>query len=240
MKLERAEDHLALVADLTRSLFAPSVAVAVRDPRRMPHMPDPSEARAIAGAIPQRQTEFHAGRAAAREAMVALGLPPRPVPAGPDRAPVWPAGLVGSITHDAEACIAVLGHATDWRALGIDLEADSPLAADLVAEVCTPDETDWLNTRPSARRGLLAKLIFCAKEACYKAQFPLTARLFGFDHLMVEIDEAKASFTARFVKPAGEFAIGQTIEGRYVHAAGVLICGVALSHADATPDATAG
>lgn len=232
MIVAREDDHLRLVTDLAQGLFAPGIAVVVRDPRQMPRAPDSSEARAVSGAIPTRQTEFHAGRAAARAAMVALGLPPRPVPVGPDRAPIWPDGVVASLTHDARACIAVMGLAEDWRGLGIDLEDDAALDLDLVSDVCSVNERAWLDTLPAARRGLMAKLIFSAKEASYKAQYPLTGQLFGFDGFEIEIDEPKTAFTARFTMPTGIFQAGDILRGRYAHAAGVLVSGVTLTHLD--------
>ena len=230
MILTRDDDHLILVTELARSLFDPGIAVVVRDPRQMPRAPDATEARAVSGAVPARQTEFHAGRAAARAAMVALGLPPLPIPQGPDRAPIWPPHVVASLTHDARACIAVMGHAQDWRGLGIDLEDDGAFDPELVDEVCTETEQMWLNSLPQGRRGGMAKLIFSAKEAAYKAQYPLTSQLFGFDHLEIEIDPQHTSFLVRFAKPAGIFAVGDIMIGRYAHAAGVLVSGVTLPH----------
>ena len=63
----------------------------------------------MARAVPQRRREFFAGRLAAHRAMEALGHLPEPVPMGQDRAPVWPQGLVGSISHGAGACAAMYG-----------------------------------------------------------------------------------------------------------------------------------
>ena len=223
----------ALVAALTESVLPQGIAVAARDPRAIPDAADPSEALAVQGAVPRRLAEFHAGRAAARAAMVALSFPPRPVPMGPDRAPVWPVGLTGSISHSATACVAALGFAQDWVGIGVDIEEDSPLAPMLVAEICTRTERVWLGTQPEAARGLMAKLIFSAKEATYKAQYPLTGKLFGFDALEVRIDRAQTVFEAEFLTAQGCFAVGTVLAGSYVHAAGLLVTAVALAQDDA-------
>jgi 4'-phosphopantetheinyl transferase EntD len=222
----------ALVVALTKSVLPAGLAVAARNPRDIPDAADPSEALALRGAVPRRLAEFHAGRAAARAAMVALSLPPRPVPMGPDRAPLWPAGITGSISHCATACVAAVGLGSIWAGIGVDIEEDTPLEPLMVAEVCTKAERIWLGGQPPAERGLMAKLVFCAKEATYKAQYPLTGQLFGFDALEIRIDRTQSVFEARFVTTQGRFSAGTVLAGAYVHAAGLLVTGVALGHVD--------
>ncbi|AXI45924.1 phosphopantetheinyl transferase [Sulfitobacter sp. SK012] len=217
-----------LVAALTGSIFPAGVGIAARDPAGVPGAVDPSEAPALEGAVPRRKAEFYAGRAAARAAMVQLGLPPLPVPSDLDRSPIWPTGLVGTISHSVTACVAVIGASTQWSSLGVDLEEDTPLAADLMDVVCGQAELTWLDEQPAAERGLMAKLIFCAKEATYKTQYPLTGAVFGFDHLEVTINRAETEFSACFLAPAGEFVAGDVLAGRFAHAAGMLVTGVAL------------
>ena len=85
----------------------------------------PDEAAAVARAIPKRRGEFAQGRSAARAAMGLLGHPPMAIPAGSDRAPIWPKGLVGSITHTNGLCAAALSQ--NAAALGIDAEQAVPL-----------------------------------------------------------------------------------------------------------------
>lgn len=222
----------ALVQALTQQVVPDGMAVVARDPGLIPDATDPTEANAVSGAVPARVAEFHAGRAAARAAMVALGLPPRPVPMGPDRAPLWPEGATGSISHSATACVAVVGDAQRWGGIGVDLEEATALDDTLVAEICTTAEIAWLDRQPEAERGLMAKLIFSAKEAAYKAQYPLTRQVFGFDALEVEIDRAATTFLARFVQPQGAIVAGKTLAGNFAHAAGLIVCAVAQDHKD--------
>lgn len=230
MMFDHRGGHSALVADLTRSVFPRGIAVAARDPRLLPEVTDASEESAVSGAVPRRRAEFHAGRTAARAAMIELDVPPRPVPSGADRAPLWPNGVVGSISHCRSACVAVLGHGRDWAAIGVDLEESAKLSEDLVEVVCGKTEIAWLDTLDPQGRGIMAKLIFCAKEATYKAQYSVTGAIFGFDHLEITIDRLEARFDARFLQPAGRFAEGTVLPGRYAHAAGVLVTGMALPH----------
>jgi 4'-phosphopantetheinyl transferase EntD len=85
----------------------------------------PGEEEFIADAVPSRQREFIAGRACARRALTRLGRPPMVIPVGPHREPMWPPGVVGSITHCADYC--AVAEQTRFAALGVDAEIDEPL-----------------------------------------------------------------------------------------------------------------
>ncbi len=186
-----------------RDLFPPEVAVAVRDPR-LPHTGLlPEEESAIGGAVERRRREFAAGRAAARQAMDALGLPKRPIPMGRDRAPVWPEGVVGSISHSDAFCLAAVARSDRVLALGVDVEPDLPLEETLWDSVLTPDELAWLSARPAGERGRLARLIFSAKECVYKARYPLTRTLHGFTDMRVDLDLPAGAYRAVLLRDIG-------------------------------------
>src|SRR5690349_8745449 len=91
----------------------------------------PIEREYVARAIEKRVLEFAAGRACARAAMKELGLGDVAIPAGEDRAPVWPVGVVGSITHTDAYCLAVVADASRFASIGVDVEAAGRLKADL-------------------------------------------------------------------------------------------------------------
>jgi 4'-phosphopantetheinyl transferase EntD len=59
----------------------------------------PEEAMQLDGAVDSRLREFATGRSCARQALAGLGLAPAPILRGAKREPLWPAGIVGSITH---------------------------------------------------------------------------------------------------------------------------------------------
>lgn len=185
--------HADILAAL-RDMLGPDVGVAVTDPKAPKGPLWPEEVPAIARAIPKRQDEFTAGRDAARAAMRDLGAAPTAIPQGPDRAPIWPAGLTGSIAHCDHICIAAVAHIKDCASLGLDIEPATPLAADLIPTVCTVDETKWLEAQ--ANPGLAAKMIFCAKEAVYKAQYPLSRSLIGFDAVEIAFSPKQTLFSA--------------------------------------------
>lgn len=152
----------------------------------------PEESAAMARARPARRAEFAAGRQAARRAIAQLGLDPVPIPMGPDRAPVWSKGVIGSISHAQGACLAVVAHARDYLSLGVDVEGDTPLAADLIPEICLPEELALL---PNAAHPGLAKRLFSAKEAAYKAHYPRVRHVFGFHGLAINLSKGRARFT---------------------------------------------
>ena len=66
------------------------------------------------------------------------------------------------------------------RSLGIDTETCTDVKRDLWPSICTPDESAWLDTVPAARHVAAAALIFSAKEAFYKSQYPLTGEFWDF------------------------------------------------------------
>jgi 4'-phosphopantetheinyl transferase EntD len=211
-------DLQALVA-AARALLPPGVAVAAADPGIL-HPLWPGES--LPGAVPRRLAEFSAGRAAARQALEGLGLPGHAIPQGPDRAPIWPAGLTGSITHSTTACLAAARRGPGG--LGLDLEPDQDLLPDLWDEVLSRDERRWAEMQDQPGRA--ARLVFSAKEAAFKAQYPLTRQVFGFDMLAVVI--AGGAFAARFRYALGPFAADDVVCGHHTRAEGHILTACTL------------
>lgn len=203
-------DLTALEA-VARGLLPPACGLGVTDPRAA-HPAFPGE---VVQGVPKRLAEFRAGRAAARLALAELGLPDRPIPAAPDRAPIWPQGLQGSITHSDSLCLAVIGR---LRGIGADLEEAEPLDEGLRDAVLRPEE--------AAATPLEAKLIFSAKEAAYKAQYALSRQLFDFQMLTVALDGP--TFTARFTGEVPPFPAGRVLHGRWAKVAGHFLTLVTL------------
>lgn len=156
--------------------------------------------------------------------MNALGLPPTPVKVADDRCPVWPDGVVGSISHSRLLAGAAVARCTDGvRSVGLDIEEAEPLEGDLIDEICLEPERDWLATQPPEDRGLLAKAIFSAKEAAYKCQYPLTRALFGFDMIEIDVQMPQRRFLARFTSNVGPFDRGDVIPGEIRLGAGHIV-----------------
>ncbi len=91
----------------------------------------PAERAALRNAVAKRRREFVAGRVLARRAMAVLGFPQEPVLVGARRAPIWPAGLIGSISHTATGCAVALTPDRYFRSIGLDVEDTTPLEPEL-------------------------------------------------------------------------------------------------------------
>lgn len=225
---------------LARRLFHADVAVAELDPREIDpeHVLLPVERDVVERAIDTRRLQYAAGRHCAREGMRALGVPPGPVTQDSDRAPCFPPGLVGTITHTQWWCAAAMALDTTRAALGVDVEPDSPLKASLFDSVLTPPEVARLRELDDPLRGLVGKLVFSAKECAYKAQYTLSRTFYGFHGMRVELPgltgahtlPAEGEFSAVFLRDAGPFTTGDALHGRYVHAHGYLMTGMELCH----------
>lgn len=178
-----------------------------------------SEREYVARAVAKRRREFQAGRHCARRALRALGAPAVAIPSGSDRAPCWPAGYAGSITHtggldDGFAAAAVVR--TDRvRSIGLDAERSEPLSEELFPRVLTQPEQSFLSGLPALERGPVAKLFFSAKEAFYKCQYPVTRQFLGFLEVELELELARGVFRAVLLRPAAGLAQGASFEGRF-------------------------
>ena len=148
----------------------------------------PEEAAVVAQAVPKRRREFALVRACARRAMDKLGVPPQPLLPGERGAPGWPPGLVGSMTHCDGYCAAALARATDLASLGIDAEPHGPLPEGVLDAVSLPAEATRLRRLAADQPAVhWDRLLFSAKEAVYKAWFPLTGRWLDFSEADIEI-----------------------------------------------------
>ncbi|MFE2519054.1 4'-phosphopantetheinyl transferase family protein [Streptomyces mirabilis] len=148
----------------------------------------PEEFAVVAQAVRTRRREFAAVRACARRAMAKLGVPPQPLLPGERGAPVWPAGLAGSMTHCDGYCAAALVRATDLVSLGIDAEPHGPLPNGVLDVVSLPRERERLVLLAAQQPAVhWDRLLFSAKESVYKAWFPLTGKWLGFEEADIEV-----------------------------------------------------
>jgi len=214
---------------LAARLLAPPVCTAEMDPRAAREALYPGEEPAVARAVAARRREFVAGRTCARRAMVALGEPPAAVFQGDDRSPIWPPGLVGTIAHTGTWCVAAVARAADgFRALGLDLEPESPIRAELLGTICLPEERAYLDSQAPAQRGLLGRLLFSAKECAFKCQYALSRTFLDFHAMRIHLDRPGGGFVAVFRRAAGPFATGDELRGRFLVARGYIVTAMAL------------
>ncbi|WP_374122313.1 4'-phosphopantetheinyl transferase family protein [Variovorax boronicumulans] len=129
----------------------------------------------MADATLRRRAEFAAGRDAARQAMVALGLRAVGIGRGAEGEPVFPAGLRGSISHTHARAVALIGLATEYRSVGVDMDDARPLGDEAAAGVTWESEVQRVQRALGvSERAVAQNFAFSAKEAIFKCQFPLT------------------------------------------------------------------
>ena len=109
------------------------------------------------------------------------------LPRGSGGAPTWPTGIVGSLSHDARVAVAAIGRCRDVHALGIDVEPAESLPSELLDLIATPQER--LSIRDDPYHG---RLLFVAKEAVYKAVYPLDQVFLEHHDVQIKFAERKA------------------------------------------------
>jgi 4'-phosphopantetheinyl transferase EntD len=179
---------MTVVATLLSSVLPDTVAAAemYTDPPEL--VPLPEEEALIARSVAKRRNEFVTVRHCARLALGQLGLPPVPILKGEKGEPCWPDGVVGSLTHCQGFRGAVVARKQRARSVGIDAEPHDVLPDGVLNAISLPDERRELSAMPTGLHW--DRILFCAKEATYKAWFPVTKRWLGFEdaHIAFDVD----------------------------------------------------
>lgn len=152
----------------------------------------PAEESLVAQAVPKRRREFTTARHCGRDALGQLGIDPVPILRGERGMPLWPANVVGSLTHCDGYRAAVAAYSMQVRSVGIDAEPHEALPDGVLGHTSVAAEREVLAERGDELHW--DRLLFCAKEATYKAWFPLTQRWLGFEdaHITFTRDESVA------------------------------------------------
>jgi 4'-phosphopantetheinyl transferase EntD len=182
------------------TLLGVHTAVAAAVPVSMNNRLYPHELQHIQGCVRARQNEFGTARVLAREALADLGIVPTALMPNSDRSPRWPSGIVGSISHTNGLCVVIAASNERMWGLGVDVERDDPLDFELVPLICTTEEREWLAQQPQAERSSMAKLIFSAKEAFYKFQYPTSRKLLDFLDVELAFDLPAKQFLTKSVR----------------------------------------
>lgn len=153
----------------------------------------PGEEAAIARAVTKRRREYVTARHCARLAMMQLGLPPVAIGSGGNREPLWPKGLVGSITHCDGYRAAAVARSTAVTGVGVDAEPHAALPAGVFDTIARPDEAPMVAELAANRPEVWwDRLLFSAKESVYKAWFPVAERWLGFGDASLDLEPGEA------------------------------------------------
>jgi len=182
------DDDAALAAAM-RALAVPGISIAHRlispgDENALL----PAEAGAFAGSVVTVRRASGAARVAARMLLAQFGMPDAGLPRSSAGPPIWPEGITGSLAHDARVAVAAVGLRRDVAAIGIDVEPAEDLPAGLIDLIATPPEQAMI---AGVRFG--GRLLFVAKEAAYKAVYPL-------DQTFLEHHDVAVDLPARTAK----------------------------------------
>ncbi|KWX22180.1 4'-phosphopantetheinyl transferase [Mycolicibacterium wolinskyi] len=194
--------------------------------------PLPEEEPLVARSVAKRRNEFVTVRYCARQALGELGIGPVPILKGDKGEPCWPDGVVGSLTHCKGFRGAVVGRAGDVRSIGIDAEPHDVLPDGVLGAITLPVERTELSTMPGNLHW--DRILFCAKEATYKAWYPLTHRWLGFEdaHITFAVDDSGTAGRFRsqiLIDPAAEHGPPLTaLDGRWSVRDGVTLTAIVL------------
>jgi 4'-phosphopantetheinyl transferase EntD len=192
----------------------------------------PAEERAVGNAVDKRRREFATARGCAHRALAELGLEPGPVPAGERGEPLWPAGVVGAITHCRGYRGCAVARAAELSAIGIDAEPHEPLPEGLLGDVAGAAEVRMLSELAGATPAIhWDRLLFSAKEAVYKAWYPLAERWLGFADAELTIDPERQTFEARLLVPGPQLAGAELrgFDGRWLVGDGLVLTAIAVT-----------
>ena len=191
----------------------------------------PEEQEIIAHAVPPRRREYAAVRSCARACLARLGYPQVPILPGVGGAPSWPAGVQGSMTHCAGYTAAAVAPLTRIYGIGIDAEPDAPLPDGVLDLIATPAEQHRLAvTQPEPDSPNWDRLLFSAKEAVYKAWFPLVGEWLDHQQAEIHIYPQEETFTALLSRD-GLIVDGRHIRrlhGRWIRKRGILLTAIVL------------
>jgi len=154
----------------------------------------PEELAAFTTSVVAVRRASGAARIVARQLLAQVGLPGCAVPKAKSGAPIWPNGVVGSMSHDSSVAVAAVALRRDFSALGIDVEPAEALPPDLLDLVATAQEKAKIDEDPYHGR-----LLFAAKEAVYKAVYPLDQMFLDHHDVQVSLTDRQACVRSRRV-----------------------------------------
>lgn len=169
-----------------------------------------------------RKTEFIAGRFCAHEAMELANIPSGHIRIGEKGEPIWPSDIVGSITHSHGYAAAAVARKADVLSLGLDAEIDEPLSSKVLRRISNDQEQGWAETVGGVLIQHPGKVLFSAKEATYKAWYPITHEWLGFREAFIDFHDQENTFTVHIRKngPIRE------MHGKYVIRKGVIVTAI--------------
>lgn len=170
----------------------------------------------VRDAVPERREELAAGRRQAHAALKALGEDVEVIGRGERGEPIWPNGVVGSITHCDGFVAAAVAPTTRYRGLGIDVEPAAKLPSGVLNEIASQTEKRHMTALAQLHPSIpWDRLLFCVKEACYKTWFPCEKTWLGFEDAEVRIDPFYGAFTVELSRHIQRSNLPRRLSGHW-------------------------
>ena len=186
----------------------------------------PLEQALVSHSVDVRKAEFGDARWCAHQALRDLGeWDNEPILRGERGMPLWPRDITGSMTHTEGFRAAVVAPRTHVRSMGLDAEPADPLPREVIGSIARPGEMPQLERLLNEGIECADRLLFCAKEATYKAWFPMTHRWLGFEDAEIDIRSDGSFVSYLLVRPTPV----PFISGRWMVDDGYVIAATAVT-----------
>lgn len=159
------------------------------------------EDRGLSG-VEKRNREFAVGRYCAYQSLQRLKVT-GDVPVDTDRKPVWPPGIVGSISHSHHYAWAATAKQDTIKGIGVDTEIiiDDTTLRQIVKEITTDVEWKLLSLIDADIKTAFT-VVFSAKESIFKCLYPLNEKFFGFhDVQLISANDQQVTFSQQPTSP---------------------------------------
>ncbi|MEZ2121090.1 MULTISPECIES: 4'-phosphopantetheinyl transferase [unclassified Corynebacterium] len=162
----------------------------------------PLEKALVSHALDVRKAEFGDARWCAHRALEQLGIDTgMPILRGERGMPLLPPTVSGSLTHTVGFRAAVIAPSLLVRSMGLDAEPIAALPEGVLESIARDGELPQLKKLTDEGVQSADLLLFCAKEATYKAWFPLTRRWLGFDQAEIDLRRDGTFVSYLLVRP---------------------------------------
>lgn len=152
---------------------------------------------ALRHAVRKRQAEYVASRWLVSKLFETVGIHNFQLLNRSDRSPIWPTGIIGSLSHHDHKIFAVIDKRAKWVGNDIERILSDHKAAELRSLIMTLEELALLNAS-GLSLSQATTLAFSIKETVYKAVYPDVQTLFGFEQVTITaIEPILGLITAR-------------------------------------------
>lgn len=170
----------------------------------------------LSKAVPKRRAEYLASRLCVRDALTHFGFTDFVLANDADRAPIWPEGITGSLSHTRTCISLLLAKSSAGKLLGVDCEEImQPAAAVEMRDMIINEREAAVLQASSLPFATALTAAFSLKESLYKALFPVFRQFMNFDEAEITACETNmAGVTLRLTRALSpEFAVGRLFTG---------------------------